>query len=100
MTSTILSPGFSSPKRWMMRLACKVPAGERLGFDALELGLGHARIVLERHRGDRVAAGLAAHGAGEGDDGADIGAAGRQTADLGADVEVLGLDANRHVSLP
>ena len=37
---------------------------------------------------------VAAHRAGEGDDGADIGAAGGERGDLRADVEVLALDAH------
>ena len=57
-----------------------------------ELALGHAGIMLERHRLDGAV--LVADGAEEGDDGADIGAAGLQRRDLGADVEILLLHAD------
>ena len=71
------------------------PAGLRVGLDPLEFALGHAGIMLERHRRDGLLP-LAriAHGARERDDGAEIGAAGRQPAHLGADVEILGLNAD------
>ncbi len=76
-----------------MRLACSGQRWPRLGLDARQLGLGHAGIVLERHAGDAGAIVLAAHDPGEGDDGADVGAAGGEAAHVGADVEVLALDA-------
>ena len=85
-----------------MRLACSGQRLAGLGLDARQLGLRHAGIVLERHAGDAGAVVLAAHDAGEGDDGADVGAAGGEAAHLGADVEVLALhphaqgSASRH----
>jgi len=51
--------------------------------------------MLDAHLIDR--AGLVAHRAGEGDDGADVAAPLRKPRDLGADVEVLVLDPD-HVS--
>ena len=56
----------------------------------LDLGLRHAGIMFQRHRRDAVVAA----DAGEGRDRADIGAPVRQPRDLGADVEVLALDAD------
>src|SRR5262245_6905058 len=70
------------------------PACMRLRLDALKFALGHARIVLEHHAGNGFARIVGAHEPREGDDGADIAAAGRQPGDLGADLEVGGLDAH------
>ena len=68
------------------------PALDRFVGDPGDLGLGHAGIVLELQRGQP--AGLVAAEAGEGHDGADVGAPRRQPRDLGAGVEILGLDAH------
>src|SRR5262252_1899200 len=56
---------------------------------ASDLGLRHARIVLEREAGDRLAVLVAAADAGEGDHCADIGASMRERARLGRGVERL-----------
>ena len=57
-----------------------------------DLGLGHSRIVLELER--RQLSRLVAAKPAEADDGADVGAPAGQPRDLGAGVEVLGLDAH------
>ena len=62
----------------------------------LDLGFRHAGIVFQRHRRDAVVAA----DAGEGRDRADVGAPVRQPRDLGADVEVLALDADGHAQPP
>src|SRR5581483_8435925 len=76
------------------------PAPGGLGLDAGQLGFRHAGIVLERHGRDAAGGALATHGAGEGDDGTDVGAAGREAAHLGADVEVVLLYPHGHRSAP
>ena len=68
------------------------PAGGGLRLDALKFCFRHAGIVLELHLLDGVAAGVIAHGAHEGDDGADVAPPSLQLCDLGADVEVVMLD--------
>ena len=78
----------------MTRLAC---SGQRARASRLDLGqrlLGHRRVVLELEAGQRAA--LVAHQPGEADERADVGAAGAQRRELGAEVEVAGLDADRH----
>src|SRR5262249_61907034 len=72
------------------------PARVCLGLDAGQLALGHAGIMLERHVLDGAV--LVAHRAGEGNDGADVAAPHLELRDLGADVEILLLDAD-HISL-
>ena len=72
------------------------PAGQRLGLDPLQLALGHAGIMLERHRGEPAPAGELAHQAGEGRDPADPGIAGGQLGQFLPDIERLGLDPHRH----
>ncbi len=71
------------------------PARARFLDMALDLGLRHAGIVFQRHRHDAVVAA----DAGEGRDRADVGAPVRQPRDLGADVEILALDADGQLSL-
>src|SRR6516225_9817283 len=68
---------------------------------ARDLGLGHARVMLERHSRERRAALVAAADAGEGDDGADIAAAAAQLRRLVRGVERLALqaDGGRHLRL-
>ena len=61
---------------------------------ALDLGFRHARIMLERQRGDRLAGLVAAADAGEGDQRADVGAPARQLFRFGGGVERLALDAH------
>ena len=52
------------------------PSGSGLGLDPLQLGLGHARIVLERHFGNRRTLVATAYRAGECDDSANVVATG------------------------
>ena len=61
-----------------------------------QLRFRHVGIVLERQRGDLPAVVVAAHAAGEGDDGADVGTACGQLLRLGGDVEILALHAHSH----
>ncbi len=79
----------ASPTRWITSTSYEVPARPRLLDDAGQRLLGHARIVLERHRRDVGAFVQVAHDADEARDGADLRIAGAQARDLGADVEVL-----------
>ena len=54
-TSTMLSPGCSRPTRWM---TVQPSRGQRRSASSAmrrDRALGHARIVLQRHRGDAVA---------------------------------------------
>jgi hypothetical protein len=76
------------------RHADERPAFARLGDVPLDLRLGHAGIMLERQRGDRLAVLVAAADAGEGDDGADVGTPVRQLRRLGGEVERFALDAD------
>ncbi len=75
-------------------------AEARLGRDdhRLDGALGHARVVLQRQRGDvvgaRIFVGTPAHAADERGHGADVGAPALQRRELGADVEVGFLDAD------
>ena len=71
-TSTIFSPGSMRAVAVDRGQPGQRPALGRLLGDAGDLGLGHAGIMLEFERGER--AGLVAAQAGEGDDGADVGA--------------------------
>src|SRR5262249_38436283 len=66
-----------------------------------DLGLGHARVMLERHGRERRTALVAAADPGEGDDGADIAAAVAQLCRLARGVERLALQSNggRHLRL-
>ncbi len=66
-----------------------------------DLGLGHARVVLERHGRERSAALVAAADPGEGDDRADIAAAAAQLCRLARGVERLALqsDGGGHLRL-
>ena len=77
----------------------KGPACVCLRLDAGKLFLRHAGIMLERHGGHRVRCGLIAHGSDECGDGAHICAAASQCGNLGADVEILALNANYSCSL-
>ena len=61
------------------------------GFDG---GLGHPGVVFEFHRTDRLAIAAFAHRAHEAGHRAHASIAGPQAGDLGAEVEVLGLDAD------
>ena len=62
---------------------------------------GHAGIMLERHRRDRIGALATAANAGEGHDRADIVAALRDQPLFGGDVEILALQADRrHIHPP
>ena len=70
------------------------PARRRLLDVARDLLIGHAGIVFERQRLDRVRARAAAADADEAHHGTDIGAALRQLCGLGGNVEVLGLQAD------
>ena len=70
----------------------QAPAAFGFEADGSEGVLGHAGVVLERHRGDAPALGHVAHGADEAGDAADIEAAGDQGGDVGADVDYLVLD--------
>src|SRR5262245_21223772 len=69
---------------------------------ARDLGLGHARVVLERHGRERGSALVAAADAGEGDHGADIAAAMAELCRLAGGVEWLALqsDGGGHLRLP
>src|SRR6185312_17212913 len=69
-------------------------AASRLRLDAFELALGHAGIMFQRHRADLFVAGDVAHQPDERRDAADAGLAARQRLDLGADIEILALDAD------
>src|SRR5262249_26334034 len=68
---------------------------------ARDLGLGHARVMLERHGRERGAALVAAADAGEGDHGADIAAALAGLCRLARGVERLALqsDGGGHLRL-
>ncbi len=71
-------------------------AGERparlgLGGDRGERAPGHRRVLLEGQRDEIV---ITPDQPGEGDDGADIAAAGGKRRGLGGDVERRGLDAD------
>ena len=69
------------------------PARLRFRDMALDLGFRHAGVVLQRHGGD-AAVGTAE--AGKRRDGTDIVPLLAECRDLGADVEVLALDADGH----
>ncbi len=73
-----------------------VPAVLRLGDDVLERPLGHAGIVLEGHLRHRSAVVGVAADTDETRYRAYLGSIAAQRGDLGAGVEVLGLDAHRH----
>jgi hypothetical protein len=73
------------------------PAGMRLGGDALELALRHAREVLERHRADARVAMDVPDQPEEARHAADARPAARQGLELRADVEILALDLDQHV---
>ena len=73
-TSTMFSPGVMRPTRWMTVSRSAASAPSPLGM-AHDLGFRHAGIMFERQRRDGLAAFAAAADAGEGDHGADIGAA-------------------------
>jgi hypothetical protein len=68
------------------------PAGPGQGLDPLELALGHAGVVLEGHRQDRLAAVGVADEPGEARDGADVGAPGGEAGELEARLERFKLD--------
>ena len=72
-----------------------------LGFvdDLRQRLLGHAGIVLERQRAHFGRFVDVAHQADEGGDRADARIARAQALDLARDVEILGLDSDRHFSL-
>ena len=70
------------------RAAEQRPAPLRLRGDPRDGAFGHRRIVLQRHRGDTLIAGVAAHRADEAADAADIGAPGGQCGEFRADVEI------------
>jgi hypothetical protein len=63
------SPGSIRPWRVDDEAVVQWPAPPGLGLDPLDLALGHARIVLERHGEERCAAMRGAHEAGEARDG-------------------------------
>ena len=68
------------------------PAPGRLGGDAADLGFCHAGIMLQLE--PLQAPALVAAQPGEGDERADVGAAGREGVELGGDVEIPRLDAD------
>ena len=68
-----LSDGTRLAGWWLDQPASERVAVVRLGGDLAEGLLGHARIVFQRHRRDVATADKA----GEGDDGADVVAAGQ-----------------------
>ena len=74
------------------------PAPPGLGVDALKLGLGHAGVVFQFHGADGLAAGHVAHQADEQGDAANAMIASGQSLELGADIEILQLHANRHLA--
>ena len=74
--------------------ALQRPARQRLIGVAADFRFRHARVVLERQRGDRFAIVVATADAAEGDDRADIGTALAQRGDFLRDVEIGFLDAN------
>ena len=86
----MLSPGSSDADAMHDQARLQRPARIGLALDALQLA---SRSCRGSARASCAAIGLppssAAHRSGEGDDGADVGAALRQELDLGADVEVF-----------
>ena len=63
----------------------------RLRDVTLDFGFGHARVMLERERRDRLALLRPTADAGEADDRADIGTPARELVRLGGGVERLAL---------
>ena len=78
----MFSPGSIRPKRWITVTPVSGQRRAASAADARDLGLCHARVMLELQGGERAA--LVAAQAREGDDRADVGPAGRQRGDLDA----------------
>jgi hypothetical protein len=76
------------------------PAGARLLLDSRELTLGHAGIVLERHRRHRPALVQVAHQADEHAHGAGPGGALAEPRQLRGNVEIIALHPHRHWTQP
>ena len=88
------SPGCDAPVTVDDGDAEQRPARLRFFDVALDLGLRHAGIMLERERGDRRARFVAAANAGEGDQRADVGAPARERGRFRGGVERLALQAH------
>src|SRR5690349_22747553 len=76
------------------------PARLRLLDMTADLRLGHARIMLERQRRDRLAGFCATADPGERDQGADVGAAARQRRGFRRRIELLALQPHGRLHQP